>query len=75
MRQSGALRNEKGKRDEKSESITQVLEFDKRDAHKGLKGINQISKQINKLDIDCTIAPHRSFRTSLLASKIKLLQP
>jgi len=54
-----------------SESITQVLEFDKRDAHKGLKGINQISKQINKLDIDCTIAPHRSFRTSLLASKIK----
>jgi len=53
-----------------SKSISQVIEFDKRDAHKGLKGINQIARQINKLDIDCIIVPHRSFRTSLLTNKI-----
>ena len=53
-----------------SGSIAQVIEFDKRGIHKNLKGINQLARQINDLKIDCIIAPHRSYRTSLLVNKI-----
>lgn len=53
-----------------SNSIEEVIEFDKRNAHKGRKGINQIANKINSINIDCLIAPHRSYRTSLLANKI-----
>lgn len=51
-------------------SISQVIEFDKRNKNKGLKGIKKLSMQINSMNIDCVIAPHGSLRTSLLAHRI-----
>ena len=47
-------------------SINNVLSFDKRKSQSGLKGIVQFSNTLRKLNVECIIAPHRSFRTTLL---------
>lgn len=51
---------------ESSLSINNVLTFDKRKSQKGLRGILSLTEELQFLDVDCIIAPHRSLRTSLL---------
>lgn len=48
-------------------ALTDVIAFDKRGAHKGLRGIVRLAKQLRREGVDCVLAPHRSFRTALLA--------
>lgn len=47
--------------------LTDVIAFDKRGAHKGLRGILRLARQLRRESVDCVLAPHRSFRTALLA--------
>lgn len=51
-------------------NIDHVVSYDKRGIHKGFSGIKALAHQLG--NFDCVIAPHRSFRTVLLA---KLLKP
>jgi ADP-heptose:LPS heptosyltransferase len=52
--------------------IDNVIIFDKRIIHKGIKGLIRFKKEIEFNNFDCIIAPHRSARTALLT---KLLNP
>jgi len=47
-------------------AIDNIITFDKRNRHSGLKGIKNISSILKELKIECIIAPHRSFRTALV---------
>ena len=47
-------------------AVDLVITFDKRNEHRGLKGIKLISEKLNALNVDCIVAPHRSLRTTLL---------
>ena len=51
--------------------IDQPIIFSKRSKDKGLKGINNLSKQLNNTKYDYIFALHRSFRTTILVNKIK----
>jgi heptosyltransferase II len=46
--------------------IDKIISYDKRNLHKGLAGIKELSQNLKDEKIDCIIAPHRSLRTSLL---------
>jgi heptosyltransferase-2 len=43
-----------------------VIVYDKRNKHKGIKGLQLMAKQIDSYSPDAVIAIHRSFRTTLL---------
>ncbi|MCX6155300.1 MAG: glycosyltransferase family 9 protein [Candidatus Kapabacteria bacterium] len=49
-----------------SEAIDKVIIFDKRNSHKGLKGIKILSDEIKSLKPDLILSPHRSMRSSLV---------
>ncbi len=53
--------------------IDNLMIFDKYGKDKGYRGMINLAKKLRKLDIDTIIAPHRSFRTSMIValSKIK----
>jgi heptosyltransferase-2 len=48
-------------------AIDTVIAFDKRYKHRGLRGMMQLARQLRREGADCVLAPHRSFRTALLA--------
>jgi heptosyltransferase-2 len=48
-------------------AIDTVIVFDKRGKHRGLRGVMQVARQLRSEGADCVLAPHRSFRTALLA--------
>lgn len=48
-------------------ALTQVIAFDKRGVHEGLRGVIRLAGQLRREGADCVLAPHRSFRTALLA--------
>jgi heptosyltransferase-2 len=48
-------------------AIDTVITFDKRGKHRGLRGMMQVARQLRSEGADCVLAPHRSFRTALLA--------
>ncbi len=47
-------------------SIDNIITYDKYGLQKGLNGIKRVSNLLIERKIDCIIAPHRSFRTTLL---------
>ena len=47
-------------------AVTTIIKYDKRNAQKGLKGIAAMAVFLNKRKYDLAVAPHRSFRTSLI---------
>lgn len=51
-----------------SDAVDRVIPFDKRKNHKGLRGIRLLANELKKNNIDCIIAPHRSFRTTVLTT-------
>jgi heptosyltransferase II len=48
-------------------ALTSVVAFDKRGKHNGFGGIVRLAGELRKSGVDCVLAPHRSFRTTLLA--------
>lgn len=48
-------------------AIDTVIGFDKRSQHKGVNGILHVARQLRLEGADCVLAPHRSYRTALLA--------
>jgi len=48
-------------------AIDTIIAFDKRGKHGGLRGMMQMARQLRREGADCVLAPHRSFRTALLA--------
>lgn len=52
------------------ESVDNIVAFDKRNSHRGLKGLNMIADRFKDTQPDIIIAPHRSFRTSYLANRL-----
>ncbi len=48
-------------------ALTSVVAFDKRGKHRGFGGIVRLAGELRKSGVDCVLAPHRSFRTALLA--------
>lgn len=48
-------------------AIDNIVIYDKRNKHKGMKGIKLLAQNLKSADVDLIIAPHRSFRTTLLA--------
>ncbi len=53
-----------------SSSIDVILPYDKRGQHKGYSGIKLLAQQLKEQNVDLIIAPHRSFRTTLLAKLV-----
>lgn len=49
-----------------AKSIDNIVTYDKHGLQRGLNGINRISEMIRERNTECIIAPHRSFRTTLL---------
>ena len=49
-----------------SKSVDETIVYDKRREHKGIGGLNYVSTVLMEKKVDCILAPHRSFRTSLL---------
>ncbi|MCX7736233.1 MAG: glycosyltransferase family 9 protein [Candidatus Kapabacteria bacterium] len=49
-----------------SNAIDNIITYDKKGLQKGLNGLKRISNLLIERKIDCIIAPHRSFRTTLL---------
>ncbi len=56
---------------EECEFIDVVLAYDKRGTEKGLSGIFNLSKKLNKYNFEVVFTPHRSFRSTLLTKLIK----
>ena len=52
---------------EHHKDIQEVIPIDKRGKHRGPLGMYQIIKKISQKKFDLILAPHRSFRTSLLS--------
>jgi len=46
--------------------VREVIVYDKRKIHKGLKALIAFAKMLGSRDYCCIVAPHRSLRTSLL---------
>ncbi len=53
-----------------SSSVDVILSYDKRGKHKGYSGIKLLAQQLKEQNVDLIIAPHRSFRTTLLAKLV-----
>lgn len=51
-----------------SDSVDRVLPFDKRKTHRGVRGIRLLANELKQNNVDCIIAPHRSFRTTVLTT-------
>ena len=51
---------------EKNTDIHNLIIFDKRDAHKGIKGLRKIIQQVKENSYDVCICPHRSFRSAII---------
>lgn len=47
-------------------SVNKVIVYDKRDLHKGIKGIITLTKILKEQSCELIFAPHKSLRTSLL---------
>lgn len=52
-------------------AIDNVIKFDKRNNHKKFIKIIKFAKELNTLNFDYIITPHRSFRSSFLVSRLK----
>ena len=52
---------------EKDTNINDLIVFDKRGAHKGIKGLKKIIKLVKDNSYDVCICPHRSLRSALIA--------
>lgn len=50
--------------------VNKVISFDKRKTHRKIRDIHLFAKSIDTNHYDCIISLHKSFRTSLLVSKI-----
>ena len=48
------------------QAIDNIITYDKYGLQKGLDGIKRMSNLLRERKIDCILAPHRSFRTTLL---------
>lgn len=46
--------------------IDNVIFYDKRNAHRGIRGLKKIANTLKNLECDLIISPHRSFRSTLL---------
>lgn len=53
------------------DSVDHVIEYDKRNLHKGLIGIKSIIKKLGQNDFDLALVPHKSFRSAILTKFIK----
>ncbi|HYF02292.1 MAG TPA: glycosyltransferase family 9 protein [Patescibacteria group bacterium] len=53
-------------------ALQNVIAYDKRGKHSGFSGIRTFAHELERYGFDCVIAPHKSFRTSLL---VRLLKP
>lgn len=51
-------------------AINEVITFDKRQQHRGFSGLRSLAGEIAQHRIECVISPHRSLRSTLLASLI-----
>lgn len=47
--------------------INEIIEYDKRGAHKGLRGIYQLGKRLRYENFNLVITPHRYLRSSVLS--------
>ncbi len=45
-------------------AITNVIQYDKRNTQKGLRGIVTLAKMLRQKEYDVAVVPHRSFRTA-----------
>jgi len=50
-----------------AKDIDSVVKFNKRTDDRGIDGIKRMAGKLERMDVDCILAPHRSMRTSLLA--------
>lgn len=48
-------------------AINEVVIFDKRQQHRGFRGLKSLADEIRKQKIKCVISPHRSLRSTLLS--------
>lgn len=48
-------------------NISEIIEYDKRGKHKGLKGIYQLGKRLKYENFNLVITPHRYLRSSVLS--------
>ena len=48
-------------------NISEIIEYDKRGKHKGLKGIYQLGKRLKYENLNLVITPHRYLRSSVLS--------
>ncbi|WP_462427439.1 glycosyltransferase family 9 protein [Fusobacterium varium] len=48
-------------------NISEIVEYDKRGKHKGLKGIYQLGKRLKYENFNLVITPHRYIRSSILS--------
>ena len=48
-------------------NISEIIEYDKRGKHKGLKGIYQLGKRLKYENFNLVITPHRYIRSSILS--------
>lgn len=49
-----------------SKAIDSIITYDKRNMHKGLKGIKFVAESLKMKNIECIISPHRSLRSTLV---------
>lgn len=49
-----------------NKDIDNIIPYDKRNLHKGLRGISHLSSELKALSTDCIITAHRSARSSVL---------
>jgi heptosyltransferase-2 len=52
-------------------ALDDVIAYDKRGEFAGFSGIKKFAELLKKNEFDCVLAPHRSFRTSLLTRLLK----
>ena len=52
---------------EKDTNIHNLIIFDKRGIHKGIKGLREIIQQVKNSSYDVCICPHRSLRSAIIA--------
>lgn len=49
-----------------NKDIDNIISYDKRNSHKGLRGISHLASELKALSADCIITAHRSARSSVL---------
>ncbi len=50
-----------------NKDIDNIIPYDKRNLHKGLRGISHLASELKALSTDCIITAHRSARSSVLS--------